>query len=230
MVLHSEVESLWQSYLQAEKDRVRGEIEPTLERFIAALLELPVQEWQEWACKIAHLIADEGRDIPVRLPLFRSVILPSLLAGVQVREPGAARRLAHFHSLLWHCREALELLPEPMRSYEGLLREALELDPGDEVTRSQLIRMDADNLEYTIHELPDVLLYDSNGATAEQCEELAAFLAEFVERLKLAGQYENYQQLIAECAFHFAHYRDHLKARCPGRSYQQYLNSYLTDS
>ena len=99
-MLDSRLQNLWDSYLAAEHDGIRAEMLPALERFLDALLESPPDIWKPWAKKIAADISDRSVQTPMRFPLFQRVVLPALAEGVLRQEPGCARWLASFESLL----------------------------------------------------------------------------------------------------------------------------------
>ena len=223
MTMDPSLEQLWQAYLAAEQVRVRGEVMPALDRFISALLQHPAAEWHSWALAIARQMADEGKDIPVRFPLFRQVLLPALIVGILDEKPGAARWLAHFDMLLYHCREFMKQLPDHLKTPVVLLEEAIRVDPEDSASRKQLAKKHADYLAYTIHEVPSGVLYDANGASIEQCEALLKLLEDFTQLAESVGEREQYDELITECAYYFHTYRDYLLAGRPGDSYANYL-------
>ena len=222
-MLIPELERLWAAYLDAEVDRIRAVTMPAIDRFIDALLARPREEWTRWAKDVAAAVADRGEGVPIRFPLFRRVLLPVLAAGVRQGEPGCARWLAHFEPLLVHTPGS-DLL-EHLQTAHGLLREAARVDPTDELARRRLVRVRADYLEYTLHELPAGVLYDRDGATVGGCDELLSELAEFREHLAATGQAAEYGRLVAECDFHYRAYRDYLTTGRPGGSYGRYLAS-----
>lgn len=215
------LEQLWTEYLAAEKDRIRDVMMPALERFIDELLALPSVEWKHWAKETASAISDQHAGVPVRFPLFRRVLLPALVEGVLNQESGCARWLAHFESLLVHSHASN--LPAPLRTVRGLLREAVRVDPSDDVARRRLIVRLVGYLEYTLHELPIGVLYGTDGATEEQCEELLVFLDEFKAHVQLTGQSDTYAELIQECEGHYSTYRDYVRGGRPGGSYEAYM-------
>jgi hypothetical protein len=88
-MLDPAIEELWAEYMRAERDRIRAVMMPALDRFIAGLLRLPGEGWREWAKDIAASVADRAADIPVRLPLFRRVLLPALAEACGAGNPAA---------------------------------------------------------------------------------------------------------------------------------------------
>lgn len=222
-MLDTETQKLWDDYLAAEKDRIRGVTMPALDRFIEAVLQLDPAVWKAWARDFAAQVSDEGSDAPVRFPLFRRVLLPALAEGVLQDVPGCARSLAHFESHLVNTQDVP--LPEHLRSAVGLLQAAVRCDPNDRLARSRLVGRWSNYLEYTLHELPDGVLYGHNGATPEQCGELLALLQDFRGHVAVLNQEERFADLIADCTLHFNSYREYLAQRQPGETYESFLEA-----
>jgi len=222
-MLDSRPQELWESYLAAERDRIRAVMMPALDRFVDALLESPTDIWKPWAKTIAAHISDRSVDIPMRFPLFRRVILPALAEGVLRHEPGCARWLASFESLIVNSND-VPLAPE-LRTSAGLLAEAVRLDPKDDIARRRLIERHASYLEYTLHELPTGVLYGADGASPDECQELLSLLREFKTHVKLTHQEQHYSDLIRECEFHYAAYAAYLRGGPPYEGYERYLKS-----
>jgi hypothetical protein len=224
-MIEPEAERRWTEYLVAERDRIRHVMMPALDRFLDALLALTPEIWQRWAKDLARDVADDGADLPVRFPLFRRAVLPALERGVIDREPGCARWLSHFEQLMFHPLPE-SMLPANLRGAEGLLEEALRVDPEDDRARRLLIKRRGSYLVYTLHELPSGVLYGHNGATPEECDELLALLADFRTHVTRLGESAEYSELVADCNFHFRAYRDYLRADRPGGSYEGYLRTH----
>jgi hypothetical protein len=219
--LPPDVEALWVEYQDAEKDRIRGLTMDRLETFIDRLLAEPSNVWRPWALELAASVADRGSDLQVRFPLFRRVLLPALAKGVTSHEAGCARWLARFESLLYHSDQSA--LPEELRTAVALLREAVRLDADDALARRRLVERHASYLDYTLHELPDEVLYGQDGATPEQCDDLLGLLTEFEIHVEILGDQEKYAHLMDECRSHYNSYRDYLLAGRPYGSYEQFL-------
>jgi hypothetical protein len=223
-MLPPDLEVTWQRYLEEEKNGVRTEALRLLDRFVGALLTQAPSLRRSWAMHIAATIVDEGIDLPVRFPLFRRVLLPVLVDGVNRHESGCARWLAAFESMLYHSLPT-GLSPE-LESRTGLLREAIRLDPSDKRALEQLIASEASYLDYTLHELPTGVLYGRNGATLEQCEKLLDGLGEFESHIHQSGQTYQYQELVNECRLHYQAYRQYLTTNREEASYEQYFQTY----
>jgi hypothetical protein len=228
-MLTSPQTELWNAYLQAAARAPRAEKLRALDAFLDSLAGTSPHELSPWAMALAERVVDQDDSLffagsPVILrPLMESVLFPALLEGYQKGVPGCARWLAGLSgSLLWD-RKYREQLPEGEQSETGLLKAALRQDPADIRSRTRLIRLLADRLRYTLHELPSGVLYGIDGATVEQCEELQEELKEFCELLSETGNAESYAELIELCRFHYRRYREYLLSPWRGSGYADYL-------
>ncbi|WP_442482391.1 hypothetical protein [Aeoliella sp. SH292] len=224
-MISREVYEAWDAYVIAENNRVRAEMKTRLRDFVSSLLELPVDAQHDWALSFAKSVVDDGCRTPVRFPLFREVLFPALKAGIQDRQQGCARWLAHFDVLLAQSPECQSQLPEQLQSSYGLLHEALDVDPEDAASRKRLANLLRAWLEYSIHEVPHGVLYEANGASIEQCVKLKSELAEFQELVSQTGFEKGDVELIRDCRFHFQAYADYLASGSDFRSYRSYLSS-----
>src|SRR5207245_263281 len=105
-MLDPELRRLWVEHLTAEKDQVRDAKMPLLGRFIDQLLSRGPDTWRRWAKQTAAAVADGDSTVRVSPPLFRRVFLPALAEGIRNQEPGCARWLAHFETLLRNTTES----------------------------------------------------------------------------------------------------------------------------
>jgi hypothetical protein len=218
----TEASALWDAYLSAEKQRVRTVALERLDAFVEKVLTEDASTRREWVYQLVAKIADKGADVPVRMPLFRRVILPVLAEGVLGSSPGCARWLAHFETLLLNTKDAG--LPDNLRSAVELLKTAVSQDPADALARRRLAARVAWYFDYTLHELPAGVLYGNDGASIEECGELLALLAEFKEHLKVLEDMEKHVELIQDCELHYNGYRDYLRNRTSWSSYEHFLD------
>jgi hypothetical protein len=79
-------------------------------------------------------------------------------------------------------------------------------------------------LEYTLHELPTGVLYDSNGADEEKCAELMKDTYRLEELAKDRGI--DLAEFIATCRWHYERYPHYLSRHRHFRSYQNYMIKY----
>ncbi|MHA3775704.1 hypothetical protein ACXR0O_29670 [Verrucomicrobiota bacterium sgz303538] len=223
-MITAEVERLWEEYLAAERVCVRQESMGALERFIEALLQLSSEVWHPWARGLAQRVVDEGDEIPVRFPLFRSVLFPALLAGVEKRLPGAARCLAGFAQVLYKSPSCLVQLPENLRSEYDLLERAIQDDPSDAASKLRLLKLMRSRFDYVLHELPAGVLYGHDGATLEECDELLNELYNYERLAAEVGAEEEDRELIADARFHIPAYQRYLQRNEGYRNYEEFLS------
>lgn len=222
-------QATWDAYVAAERDQIRSEQLRLLDEFIALLLRCSESDWMLWAINFAQKVESEETPVPVRYPLFVQVVFPALYEGLCKKTPGCAHLLAHFASTLRNAPECLSKLPETAQTAHGLYELALQHDPTDIVARRKLIECLAQYLDYTLHELPSGVLYGHNGASAAECVELQATLQDFEEHVSIvfagAPDVGMYDELIAECRFHYPKYEAYRRLGHPGGSYASYLAS-----
>jgi hypothetical protein len=216
---------LWDRYLATESRGTREAKLHTLNQFVDELLQSPEAAWKRWALDLAARIVDDGTEIPVRRPLFQRVLFPALVEALDAQSPGSARWLAGLSQHLHRCRDCMERLGDTRSSEWALLQAALAHDPGDVRSRQQLIRVMANHLRYTLHELPAGVLFGTDGATVAQCDELLAELDEFRSLVAAGGRTADYATLVTECAHHFRSYKQYLLERPRHESYSEFLET-----
>lgn len=199
-----------------------------LELFIESLKAIHCGEWHPWALDIARQVADTKADIPVRSPLFKDVLFPALHDAICSGAAEPVRWLAGFSQLLYHSKEALEKLPEDMRSEFGLLCEAVRRNPQDAKSKQRLRDLHQSRFDYVLHELPVGVLYGHDGATIEQCAELLAELEDYKTLVCDIGARTEDSELIESAAFHISAYRAYLSNRKSYMNFSDYLSQQST--
>jgi hypothetical protein len=228
-MISSEIETLWEKYLAAERVRIRQEMLKTLDDFIQAFVRIPTADWHPWALEIARRVVDEGEDIPVRWPLFRAVLFPALFAGLAASVPGSARWLAGFAQLLYQSPDCCEQLSEELHSDYGLLLRAVRDDPSDTVAKTRLLRLMRCRFDYVLHHLPAGVLYGCDGASIEECDELLNQLSAY-ERLAVElGLEEEERDLIAKARFYIPAYQRYLFSATASAAMRSFLLMKLLD-
>jgi hypothetical protein len=221
-MLNSDLENLWNAYLQSEKAGVRRTMLLALERFIDSLLQLPQPVWHRWAKDLAAAVADRDDKTPVRFPLFKRVLSPALVEGFLAGEAPCGRWLAAFESML--CQSPDPRLPSRFLWVINLLSEALHLDPADQLTRLRLVERQASFFNFTLHEVPAGVLCGMDGATPEEIQYLLNELRQFKENVAMLGQQERFADLIRDCEFHYPTYAAYLRSPHPDTGYPDFLS------
>ncbi|MBX7206794.1 MAG: hypothetical protein K1X78_00665 [Verrucomicrobiaceae bacterium] len=226
MSLPPNIIAKWDAYLAEERTGVRSVALTQLESFITELLLRPVAEWHPWAIEIATEVVDNGIDLPVRMPLFRSVLFPALHTEVVAGSASAARWLAGFSQLLYHSQNCRDQLAPELQSEHGLILEAVRRDPTDSRAKHRLRAILQSRFDYSLHELPTGVLYGHNGATVEQCAEMIEELADYAKLCDDIGATETDAELIEEASFHLSAYRRYLLQRDSYANYPDYLTQH----
>lgn len=224
-----EVLSQWDAYLAEEKSGVRSEALAKLEAFVTSLREQSEKDWHSWAVDLSEEIVDHHHDIPVRMPLFRSVIFPALYSRLTAGSGSAARVLAGFSQLLFHSRECQDQLPPQLRTEHGLILEAVRRDTSDLRSKRRLRAILRGRFEYSLHELPSGVLYAQDGATAEQCAEMLDELADYASLCADIGYEQIDREVIDEASYYIPAYRDYLVHRDSNESFAAYIETHSPD-
>jgi hypothetical protein len=82
-----------------------------------------------------------------------------------------------------------------------------------------------DALEYSMHVLPDGVLWNPNAATELECKELMGTLNRFVEICKALDVQAD--EFIEACRWHLEHYPHYLSRRRHFGSYEEYIGARL---
>jgi len=213
-----------EKYQRAEADRIRSVLSAELETFIAMLLQSECTEYRKWVCELSHQIIDEKNEFPVRMPLFEKIIFPVLYEDFKSKKPNSARWLSGYSQLIYKSKVVKRVLGEEFTE-EYFLRKAIEHDPADIISKEKLIAVIAQQLEYSIHEVPYGVLWGHNGTSVEECDELVLSLSEFEKMVADMPFHKDYKELISECGFHFREYKNYLISKGSYDSYSAYLSS-----
>lgn len=183
---------------------------------ISALNAAAPVERREWVYGVLRAKFGEGASAPIREPLWNEIVAPILVQDYERGDAEAAVLLAEACPPASHVSAAGTVLGRTQ-----LWREAYRRNPDDGHARSELISAMANYIKYTLHELPAGVLYEVDGATTEQCEELAADVAEY--RRLLDAEDTAGAELADLAAYHYSKYPKYLASREPGDTYAAFL-------
>lgn len=201
------VEALWNRYLDLEIRGDRAAYLEALESFAQRFETLPSDTRTAWVDAFLRARSRPDAVVRVRTPLFRRVLFPVLKERYVAGDAEACRLLAEFSRQLYRYKEGWADLGHP--SELDLWKEAYRRDPGFEAVRSRLVDSIAGFVRYTLHELPIGVLYGTDGATLEQCDDLLAELA-FLRELLTPTENERFKDLLERASFHYLNYREYL--------------------
>lgn len=157
-------------------------------------------------------------DIVLRQPFFEKIIYPILDEEISLQNTSALKHLIKLEQkfLILQNKTA-----NHQPSKRQLILEGLRINPDDK----ELLEMYESNvrnyLHFTIHEIPLGVLYDMDGASENDCDELLQTLKDYekvCEKLSL-----DRHELIRTCRFHFENYKAYLHKKRSFKSYQDFL-------
>lgn len=211
--------SSWALYVAAERRGLRAEYLDALRAFIEHLMATDLPTRLAWINDFLIRKLDMGEDLPLRMPLFETVLFPELATRYEAGDATATRWLVDLKQFVYSNRSCWERLG-PLTEL-GLLKEAYRRDPTAESVRRRLVDTLARDFRYTLHELPSGVLYGIDGATIEECGELLKGLDDF-QRLLRGAEVESYSELVEQARFHYRSYREYL-THAGGSGYEEFL-------
>jgi hypothetical protein len=223
MKLPSEVAGLWDDYLLAEDRHLRSEALARLGAFIERVEGLQpdlcnscIQELIEW-------ILEQKDEIPVRTPLFERLLFPTLLERYRAGDSATTFWLAEHFRMLSSAKRCWAEIGRP--SEVALLMAAYRRNPRNEQLRLQLVSRIARDLWYSLHELPDGVLFPANGGSdLDQCDRLIEELV-FLKGLLHGQEAVVHRDLIEEAEYHYHAYREFLLTPGKYQSYEEFLRA-----
>jgi hypothetical protein len=201
-----DIERLWRQYRELEDRAERAAMLSALEAFVARVEAAPSSIRALWIDKCLRARADPNHGFQIRAPLFQRVLFPELQSRYIAGDAAAARTLAELSQELYRYREGWKALGWP--GEVDLWKEAYRRDPSSDVARVKLVESTAHFIQYTLHELPAGVLYGTDGATAEQCNDLVAEL-EFFRKLLTSNETEQFRELLDLASFHYPTYLEY---------------------
>jgi hypothetical protein len=215
--------TLWHQYLASETQGLLPQALQGLDDFIRALRQVAPERRETFLAYACTLVVDKHQTFPLRQPLFVEVLAPYLIAQYHAQSPAAPRWIAGladwFNATPAYCEQlGLEYISEHV-----MLREALIGDPSNMAVQRRLIEIMAGQNDYSIHEVPAGVLYDSNGASIAECQELLEALAEFRQLAQNTGLLPEYERRLGTWEFYFTAYADYLTNTQQYNDFADYL-------
>lgn len=218
---------LWQQYLSAEASAHRKRLLAALAEFVQALQEGSEEQRRDFAENFCRQMADAGEKLPLREPLFATIIGSYLVAACEQGEENAGRWLAYFYPQFRNMPLSQRLIDPPDPAHPVvLLAEAYRCDPDSVLTQDALIQYYAQQFSYAVHEVPAGVLYGFDGATVAECQEWLDDLALFREVVQKRGVTEQYETAMRYWDFHFRGYADYLTHREQYPNYAEYIDQH----
>ena len=159
------------------------------------------------------------KDITIRQPLFKNLIYPILSDKVEQSNVNAIKGLLKLNQ---HLVSYQGYTKDTKYSSWKLLEKGLSISPDDRQLLELYESKTREYLNYTLHEIPTGVLYGSDGATIEQCEELIKE-AEKYELLCKKLQLDK-SELIQECKYYYPAYKNYLSIYKNYKNFAGYLD------
>ena len=159
------------------------------------------------------------KDITIRQPLFKHLIYPILSDKVEQSNVNAIKGLLKLNQ---HLVSYQGYTKDTKYSSWTLLEKGLSISPDDRQLLELYESKTREYLNYTLHEIPTGVLYGSDGATIEQCEELIKE-AEKYELLCKKLQLDK-SDLIQECKYYYPAYKNYLSIYKNYKNFADYLD------
>ncbi len=157
--------------------------------------------------------------VTIRHPLFVNVFYPTLTSEIEKNNLEAIKSLIQ---LFEYYGSYQNLTNDNKFSVWKLIELGLKIMPNDRELLRQYQEKQKNYFEYTLHELPAGVLYGSDGATIEECEDLLNQLNKYKE---VCGQLNiDNEELITECEFYYSTYKNYLKIYKNYNGFEDFLN------
>ena len=202
-----DIEGLWRQYRELENGGDRAAMLSALAAFVPRIEGAPSDIRQTWIDECLRASSDPNDGFRIRAPLFQRVLFPELKTRYLAGDAASARALAGLSQELYRYAAGWAELGWP--GEVDLWKEAYRRDPTSDLARAKLLASTARFIQYTLHELPAGVLYGTDGATVEQCDDLLVEL-EFFRGLLTSVETEEFQPLVELASFHYPNYREYL--------------------
>lgn len=190
----------YQQYISLRQQHKKQEAQERLTDFLASFHSF--KEKKRWVHDFLTASEEEPQKfpamgVPISHEIYVHLVLPVLVEGYKQRDAWSTLWLAKTIQNVSRI-DTRDTAIEHKSMFE-FLKEAYALEPSSE-HRQLLLKADIQWFNYCQHEWPSGILYGSNGATAEECEEIlqevmfarsldanadyAAFLTEFEQQVR----------------------------------------------
>lgn len=213
-------ETLLQTYIDIETTTyVRSEKTKRLGDFVDEIKKSDLSLSLEDSISIVQNLFEHN--ITIRHPFFLYVIYPALAKGVDNNDTSAIKLLIQLFGYYGNFQNVTS-----DNKYTGwtLLKKGLQLAPFDKELLSIYEKQLEYYFDYTLHELPVGVLYESNGASIEECDELLKELADYEDVCKKLAI--DRQELINDCKFYYNVYKAYLAVCKSYNGFADYLDKH----
>ena len=155
---------LYEQFISLKEMGRRAEAKVVLDEFIASF-----QSFGEKAVWVRAFLERQEFEDKIRHEIYEQLVFPVLLEGYSRKDVWSVFNLAKTSQNLYAAK-SLHAVVE-FRSEFQFLIEAYELEPTEQV-RKYLLDRQIRGFHYSQHEWPAGILYGSNGASLDECDEI----------------------------------------------------------
>jgi hypothetical protein len=158
------------------------------------------------------------QNVTIRHTFFQYIISPVLIKGVEENNIDAFIQLIQLFDRYSNFQS---LTSDNKYTIWTLLSRAVQLAPFNEELLTTYEQHQKRHLEYTLHELPVGVVYNTNGASKEECTELLKDLSDYEETCQKLNL--NRQEFIHNCRFYYESYNSYLDVYENYNGFSDYL-------
>jgi len=155
---------LYEQFISLKETGRRAEAKVVLDEFIASF-----QSLGEKAVWVRAFLERQEFEDKIRHEIYEELVFPVLLEGYSRKDAWSVCNLAKTSQNLYAAK-SLHAAVE-FRSEFQFLAEAYELEPTEQI-RKYLLDRQIRGFHYSQHEWPAGILYGSNGASLNECDEI----------------------------------------------------------
>ncbi|TKK64092.1 hypothetical protein FC093_23345 [Ilyomonas limi] len=159
------------------------------------------------------------KKIKIRQSLFSRLIYPVLSKQVDSDNVDAIKLMI---KLLYLLSGFQELTGNHKYSYDQLIERGLYLQPNDKGLLENRELTLRSYLNMTLHEIPTGVLYETNGATIQECDELLKVLTYYKSICDML--HVDHTDLINEARFYYEAYKEYLSVYQRFNGFKDYLS------
>lgn len=150
----------------------------------------------------------------IHLDFFSTILYPIIKKEIELESILAIKLLLQFN------QSFVQHIDNEHSSYD-LIKKGLAIDPNDISLLGIFQKKAANYIHYSIHEIPAGVLYDNNGATVEQCDELEKYLEEYKDACSKLNIDES--DLTNKASYYYTNYKQYLLNKNNFEDFEHYL-------
>jgi len=187
---------LWESYLDFKAKGIKAKSKDILNKFVDSVKSDSKENIDLNALEIKKL--SDNKEISIQFPLFKEIVLPTLIKFAKQNKPGFHRMIAEHEQFFFSDARLTDYLNNEFDIKEKFFDTVkffeieLKINPNDSRTAELLVIKIAQGLDYAIHELPDWGLCWDFEYFSESIDKLADLMkkygldsAKWIRRLNL---------------------------------------------